>query len=485
MLSAHDGCVSFLGVDAYSETSSSAATSSAPPGAGDRFVPTLLRSSSSELEAAHREVLAAEAEAEAAMRRLTLTGPDDDLVRPPPGDDATGAQGSTAKRAYIRAVEAALCNNTTKKVLSFSPAKPTKGINMPVSTLGSSSRTSSFSKNPRSVPQAPERVLDAPGLQDNYYLNVLDWGTHYLAIGLSCFVYLWSPTIAEAVQLLQTSEDNCISAVKWAGSSSFLAVATNSGDIQIWTAKQDSFKQLRTIRGHTSCVCSLSWAGNLLASGAKDGTIMISDVSRRPHEVAILRHHTDQVCGLIWSPSQTQLASGGNDSCVAVWEPHRCATAPMVVLTLHTAAVKALSWCPWEPNILATGGGYADKCIRIWNTSTGSCLQCITTNSQVTSIMWSVEYQELISSHGAPDCQLSLWKYPTMEKVGDILGHDDRILHTTRSPDGSIVVSASTDETIRFWSVWPPQKPHKTINKSNTTRLRSRSASGFSSRGLR
>jgi hypothetical protein len=31
-------------------------------------------------------------------------------------------------------------------------------------------------KNYRNIPQAPDRILDAPELLDDYYLNLLDWG---------------------------------------------------------------------------------------------------------------------------------------------------------------------------------------------------------------------------------------------------------------------------------------------------------------------
>jgi cell division cycle protein 20 (cofactor of APC complex) len=38
----------------------------------------------------------------------------------------------------------------------------------------------------------------------------------------------------------------------------------------------------------------------------------------------------------------------------------------------HTAATKAMSWCPWQENILATGGGTNDKSIKYWNSDTGN-----------------------------------------------------------------------------------------------------------------
>lgn len=45
---------------------------------------------------------------------------------------------------------------------------------------------------------------------------------------------------------------------------------------------------------------------------------------------------------------------------------------------------QALAWCPWQPHVLASGGGTADRHIRIWNANTGSCLTAMDTKSQVT-----------------------------------------------------------------------------------------------------
>lgn len=44
---------------------------------------------------------------------------------------------------------------------------------------------------------------------------------------------------------------------------------------------------------------------------------------------------------------------------------------------------QAVAWCPWQPNVLASGGGTADRHIRFWNCSTGSCLNAVDTKSQV------------------------------------------------------------------------------------------------------
>jgi len=49
-----------------------------------------------------------------------------------------------------------------------------------------------------------------------------------------------------------------------------------------------------------------------------------------------------QVCGLEWSPQSTQLASGGNDNVLNIWEP-RTNTARLTI-ERHCAAVKVCAY---------------------------------------------------------------------------------------------------------------------------------------------
>jgi cell division cycle protein 20 (cofactor of APC complex) len=97
-----------------------------------------------------------------------------------------------------------------------------------------------------------------------------------------------------------------------------------------------------------------------------------------------------QVCGLKWSPDGSQLATGGNDNVLNIWDgvTTGAISTPKFRLTQHTAAVKALAWCPWQKNTLASGGGTADRCIRFWNSQTGANLNTIDTGSQVSALLW-------------------------------------------------------------------------------------------------
>ncbi|ROT67193.1 cell division cycle protein 20 homolog [Penaeus vannamei] len=316
----------------------------------------------------------------------------------------------------------------------------------------------------RHIPNMPEKVLDAPELLDDYYLHLLDWSVNnHLAVALGNSVYVWNAGDGSITPLCQLDDPDYICSLSWIKEGNVLAIGNSSGVTQLWDVAQQ--KLVRSMGGHESRVTTLSWNSYILSSGSRLGQIFHHDVRVAEHHVATLAGHSQEVCGLKWSPDGRLLASGGNDNQVNIWDSMN--TTPIHTLTQHQAAVKAVAWCPWQNNLLATGGGTADRTIRLWNCTTGICLKDTTTNSQVSSIVWSAHYKEFISGHGFSNNQLTIWKYPTMAKVADLTGHTGRVLELCVSPDGQMVVSAAADETIRMWKCWAMDKKDKKQADSN------------------
>ena len=217
-------------------------------------------------------------------------------------------------------------------------------------------------------------------------------------------------------------------------------------------------------------VACLSWNQHIVASGGKEGDIVLHDVRVAQHQVSRLSGHNQEVCGLSWSPDGKYLASGGNDNCVHIWAMGRDST-PLHSITAHQSAVKAVSWCPWQHNVLATAGGTVDRIIRIWNTGSMSELYMADTGSQVSSIAWNSEYREFVTGHGFSHNQLTIWKYPrnmseSLMKVADLTGHTSRVLMMAPSPDNTTVASVAADETIRLWKIWPVVKEKKAVTNT-------------------
>jgi len=289
---------------------------------------------------------------------------------------------------------------------------------------------------------------------DDYYLNLLSWGSNnMLAVALGTCLYLWNSTTGAIECLTDTSSgaggdaSNIITSLSWVNEGNILALGLNNSHVQLWDT--DKAKQVRCMKGHSARVSALDWNGHILSSGSRDTNVMNHDVRVAQHVVSTFEGHSQEICGLKWSPDGSQLATGANDNMVHIWSLSQ--SAPVFRFSEHRAAVKALAWCPWEKNLLATGGGSADRTIRFWNTYSGACVNSIDTYSQVCALAWSKHEKEIVSAHGYSQNQISVWKYPTMVKLADLTGHSSRILAMAQSPDGETLVSASGDETLRFW----------------------------------
>ena len=264
----------------------------------------------------------------------------------------------------------------------------------------------------RYIPTQPSRILDAPDLMDDYYLNLLSWGSNnVIAVALNQAVYLWHAADGHIDPLLTLDGEDYVTSVQWSGTGdNTLAVGTSSNTVQLWDAS--ALTKVRDLTGHSSRVSSLSWNGsnnpNLLSSGSRDATILNHDIRASRNVQDTLCGHNQEICGLSWSPDGTTLASGGNENRLCIWDAAMSratagtstSTIPRFSIDQHNAAVKAVSWCSWQRNVLASGGGTADRTIRIWNTSTGNNLRTIDTGSQVCAIQWSQTEKELVSSHG-------------------------------------------------------------------------------------
>ncbi|XP_063802583.1 cell division cycle protein 20 homolog B [Pseudophryne corroboree] len=299
----------------------------------------------------------------------------------------------------------------------------------------------------------PEVRLHVTGLRNDYYLNLLDWSSENLvAIGLKSAAYIWNGennSVAQSIPL--HSPSTYVSSVSWLNAGTCLAIGTSNGEVQLWDIETQ--KRLRNMHGHMSVVGALSWNQHILSSGCRLGSVHHHDVRMAQHHIGSLRHKQG-ICSLKWSPSERHFASGSSDGHLNIWPCDLGSTklsTPLQSIVSPTA-VKAISWCPWLPETLAIGGGMTDGHIRIWDTCNGKNIHSTNTNSQICSILWLPDTRELVTGHGYPRNQMTIWDYPTLLKVNDVHGHRGRVLHLALSPDHKRIFSAAANETSFIWN---------------------------------
>ena len=322
----------------------------------------------------------------------------------------------------------------------------------------------------RKISIKPYKELPAPNLMDDFYLNLLDWSSkNLIAVGCTSSVILWNNNKTQSETLFtydnieqnnnQTNENinKYVSSLIWSEDGEKLGVGNSMGLVELYDINKKTL--ISSYKGHSYRVGVVSWNKNIISSGSKDYSIITRDIRCKDNEENIIRKfygHQQEVCGLKWSFDGSQLASGGNDNNLMVWSLH--SNKPLMCNNDHIAAVKAIAWSPHQHNILASGGGTADRTIRFWNTNSFEQIFKIDTGSQVCNLVFSKSSNELVSTHGYSLNQINIWKLPNMQKISTLTGHSFRVLYLSLSPDGQSIVTGAGDKTLKFWNIFPPFK---------------------------
>jgi WD40 repeat protein/tRNA A-37 threonylcarbamoyl transferase component Bud32 len=236
-----------------------------------------------------------------------------------------------------------------------------------------------------------------------------------------------------------------------------IATVTGSGAVTVWdVATREKVRTLRVPggdwRGYPRAAFQPS--GNYLAVGASDGAVRLWD-GAGDEPVAVLRGHEGVVLDVAFSPDGTQLASAGVDGTVRIWDVQT--RSPLAVLGGHEAGlVFGLTYSP-DGRLLASAS--RDKTVRLWDTTTHEALAILPHGSAVYGVAFSPDGRRLAA--GCADNSIRLWDVTSARgaggkelleaEVAELRGHEDYVHAVAWSPDGTRLISASGDRTVRVW----------------------------------
>jgi cell division cycle protein 20 (cofactor of APC complex) len=183
---------------------------------------------------------------------------------------------------YRQMVKATMGVEEGKRVLAFKQKAPAPMRSAmlqdenPLSVLFvTSSKTTHTSAHPtqapnRMIPSTSSRILDAPGLIDDFYINPLDWSVNnQIAVALGPSVYLWNASSGAIDELMmmpggdvEGSMDH-VSSVKFVQEGgNTLAVGSSDSTVGLWDV--EAGKRVRSLKGHSSRISSLDWNHHIL-----------------------------------------------------------------------------------------------------------------------------------------------------------------------------------------------------------------------------
>ncbi|KAI0049019.1 WD40 repeat-like protein [Auriscalpium vulgare] len=278
-----------------------------------------------------------------------------------------------------------------------------------------------------------------------------------------------------------------------------VALGTSKGLVQVW----DLATKKMTASWWTKPVTAMKWAGPMLSVGSEKGTIRhfdtrVKEAGKMKDQVRKVLRHQARIGSLAWNHDGRVLASGDESGVVYCWDARQ--NAPLDVGDLvqrrrkmqHAGAVKALAWCPWSLKVLASGDAAANGSgtIRLWNVNETSqkppIPDALELDAQITSLQWSSQCKELLSTHGAARVpeeatlftvttpisahpppptlanSVAVHSYPTLTHVTTLYPATTPLAGSILSPNGQrIAFAVPAEKQLRIWDVWGKRKELK------------------------
>ncbi|MDQ5843837.1 MAG: caspase family protein, partial [Acidobacteriota bacterium] len=249
---------------------------------------------------------------------------------------------------------------------------------------------------------------------------------------------------------------SAVSAIAVSGDDKVLASALDAGVAGI--ARNDTIKiwdpvtgqLVRSLTGRNSGLSiGLSNDGTRLVSGSFGSTVSLWNVaqSEAEREINVPRESRFVPDRVALSSDGKLIAAGGRDDAIKIWDAGT--GRELFTLTGHRKSIWDLAFSP-DNKLLASAS--QDAGIKIWSVATGQEVNTLGAHSGgVGAIAFSADGKKLAS--GSQDRMIFIWDLAAGESDGAYLGHKEWVNALAFSPDGKKLASGSGDGEIRIWEV--------------------------------
>lgn len=170
---------------------------------------------------------------------------------------------------------------------------------------------------------------------------------------------------------------------------------------------------------------------------------------------AQIQAHTHWVNDIALCQSNTALVSASSDLTVKLWRPH-AEQQSAETIGVHSDYVKCLATPGVHSDWVASGG--LDRKIKLWDLNGGGeKLQIdigdeLNTKGSVYSLGIGGAGGGILAS-GGPESVVRVWDPRSGKRITKFLGHTDNVRAILVNEQGNIILTASSDTTIKMWSL--------------------------------
>ncbi len=165
--------------------------------------------------------------------------------------------------------------------------------------------------------------------------------------------------------------------------------------------------------------------------------------------------HTHWINDIALAHNNMAVVSASSDLLVKVWRPHGgLKEEEPATIGQHADYVKCVASPSQQADWVASGG--LDRRIYLWDLKGGGkTLEIDVSGEEMTEkgSVYALSANHCILASGGPESTVRLWDPKTGKNITKFVGHTDNVRAILVNEAGDIIMTASSDQTVKVWSV--------------------------------